>query len=200
MKQQIPIRQGELSLVPDFLSETQSQALFSLLRQEINWQQDDIFLFGRQVAIPRLQAFQGEAGIRYKYSGLTLSAEPWHPAILEIKQQLESTCNSRFNSVLLNYYRDGKDSMGWHSDDEPELGRNPTIASLSLGDCRRFRLRHRFEKPIQQQTLLLNSGSVLIMSGQLQHFWQHSLPKTAKVMQGRINLTFRLTQNTQQYT
>lgn len=193
MPHQIAIPQGTLSLHADFLTDRESRRLYEQLRTEVNWRQDELFLFGRRRAIPRLQAFQGDAGIAYRYSGLTLHTAPWHPAILALKQRIERACQCRFNSVLLNYYRDGNDSMGWHSDDEPELGDNPTIASLSLGDCRRFRLRHRFDPQIAPQTLLLNSGSVLIMSGQLQHYWQHSLPKTAKPMQGRINLTFRLT-------
>lgn len=195
MKQQIKISDGELSLQPDFLSEQESNSLYQQLQQEIDWRQDEIFLFGRHVAIPRMQAFQGERGIQYRYSGLSMTTEPWHPAILAIKEKLQQMSGAHFNSVLLNYYRNGRDSMGWHSDDEPELGSNPIIASLSLGDTRRFLLRHRFDKTIPQQELLLNNGSVLIMAGKLQHNWQHSIPKTAKAMQGRINLTFRLTRN-----
>ncbi|WP_432470645.1 alpha-ketoglutarate-dependent dioxygenase AlkB family protein [Amphritea sp. HPY] len=195
MKQQIKISDGELILIPDFLPEQESDSLYQQLQQEIHWRQDDIFLFGRQVKIPRMQAFQGEPGIQYRYSGLSMKTEPWHPRVLAIKQRLENLSGSHFNSVLLNYYRNGRDSMGWHSDDEPELGSNPVIASLSLGDTRRFLLRHRYDKSIPQQELLLNNGSVLIMAGKLQHNWQHSVPKTAKAMQGRINLTFRLTRN-----
>lgn len=195
MKQQIKICDGELSLLPDFLSVEESNSLYQQLQQEINWRQDEIFLFGRKVKIPRMQAFQGEPGIQYRYSGLSMKTEPWHPRALAIKQRLESLSGSHFNSVLLNYYRNGRDSMGWHSDDEPELGSNPVIASLSLGDTRRFLLRHRFDKTIPQQALLLNNGSVLIMAGKLQHNWQHSVPKTARTVQGRINLTFRLTRN-----
>lgn len=195
MKQLIKISDGELSLIPDFLSEQESDSLYQQLQQETHWRQDDIFLFGRQVKIPRMQAFQGAPGIQYRYSGLSMETEPWHPRVLAIKQRLENLSGSHFNSVLLNYYRNGRDSMGWHSDDEPELGSSPVIASLSLGDTRRFLLRHRFDKSIPQQELLLNNGSVLIMAGKLQHNWQHSIPKTAKAMQGRINLTFRLTRN-----
>jgi len=195
MKQQIKISDGELSLLPDFLSEQESNSLYQQLQRETHWHQDEIFLFGRHVEIPRMQAFQGEPGIEYRYSGLSITTEPWHPAILAIKEKLQQMSGAHFNSVLLNYYRNGKDSMGWHSDDEPELGSNPVIASLSLGDSRRFLLRHRFDKSIPQHELLLNNGSVLIMSGKLQHNWQHSVPKTAKAMQGRINLTFRLTRN-----
>jgi len=191
----LEIIDGELYFDKSFLNSEHSQNVYQQLLTEVDWRQDSIQMFGRRIAIPRLQAFQGEPGIQYRYSGLTLSTTTWHPVLLKIKQQLEQLSDHRFNSVLLNYYRTGKDSMGWHSDDEPELGQNPTIASLSLGNDRRFLLRHRFNKSIPQQELLLNSGSVLIMAGSLQHNWQHSLPKTAKAMQGRISLTFRHTYN-----
>ena len=108
-----------------------------------------------------------------------------------IKNKIEKVSGSKFNSVLLNYYRDGKDSMGWHSDDEPELGKNPVIASLSFGQKRVFHLRHRFDKEIPKVKLNLDHGSLLIMAGETQHFWQHQIPKTARKIEGRINLTFR---------
>jgi len=189
----IPIPQGELLLTPDFIPADKASQLFQTLQTALNWHQAEIRMFGRMVSIPRLQCFQGEPGIRYRYSGLTLQTEPWHPLIQQLKLRVESIANQSFNSVLINYYRDGKDSMGWHSDDEPELGKNPVIASISLGQPRRFLLRHRSDKTIPQQELLLNSGSLLIMAGQLQHNWHHSVPKTSRPLEGRINLTFRHT-------
>ncbi|MBQ0756958.1 MAG: alpha-ketoglutarate-dependent dioxygenase AlkB [Amphritea sp.] len=185
--------QGELYLEPHFISHEDADRLYRTLKQQLSWRQDQIKIFGKAVNIPRLQCFQGDPGISYRYSGLNLISDPWHPAIKRLKQQIETLSKSRFNTVLINQYRNGQDSMGWHSDDEPELGKNPVIASLSLGQSRRFLLRHRFDKKISQQELLLNSGSLLIMSGQLQHYWHHSVPKTSRPSEGRINLTFRLT-------
>ena len=194
---QLPITQGELLYDPEFLLPTDAEQLYNTLEQQLNWRQDSIRMFGRIVKIPRLQCFQGEPGISYLYSGLTLYTTPWHPAIEQLKLQIETISGFKFNSVLINFYRDGKDSMGWHSDDEPELGPEPVIASISLGQPRRFLLRHRSDKSIPPQELLLNSGSLLIMAGQLQHYWHHSVPKTSRQMAGRINLTFRQTQQSE---
>lgn len=189
----IPVPDGTLTLDQQFLNTDQADTLYQQLSQELNWRQDSIRMFGRIVTIPRLQVFQGEPGIRYRYSGLTLETESWHPAINALRQEIEQVCGYRFNSVLINFYRNGQDGMGWHSDDEPELGPNPTIASVTLGQPRRFLLRHKSDKAIPQQELLPEHGSLLIMANQLQHHWQHSIPKTKRIMQGRINLTFRLT-------
>lgn len=186
-----PIPQGELLLKPTFIEESAAQQLYQTLLEELDWQQPEIRLFGRSMRIPRRQCFQGEMGVRYRYSGLTLSAEPWHPLIKTLKRRIEALSQQPFNSVLINDYRNGQDSMGWHSDDEAALGRNPVIASLSLGQSRRFLLRHRYDNTIAQQEYLLNNGSLLIMSGQLQHDWHHSVPKTRRQLAGRINLTFR---------
>ncbi|WP_026339918.1 alpha-ketoglutarate-dependent dioxygenase AlkB family protein [Amphritea japonica] len=190
------ISQRELQLYPLFINQEEADRLFLTLVQQLNWRQDQIKMFGKCVNIPRLQCFQGDPGIKYHYSGLSLKSAPWHPLIKTIKQRIEVLSGHRFNSVLINYYRNGQDSMGWHSDDEPELGKNPVIASLSLGQQRRFLFRHRFDKTISPQEYLLNSGSLLIMAGQLQHNWQHSVPKTRRPSEGRINLTFRWTYTT----
>ncbi|MDO6564104.1 alpha-ketoglutarate-dependent dioxygenase AlkB [Amphritea sp. 1_MG-2023] len=187
--------QGELILEPDFIDSQSAQQLYQTLVNELHWQQPNIRMFGKQVSIPRLQCFQGEPGIRYRYSGLTLQTEPWHPCINEIRQRIEAFSQQPFNSVLINYYRNGQDSMGWHSDDEAELGTNPVIASVSLGQVRRFLLRHRYDNTITRQEHLLNNGSLLIMASQLQHYWHHSVPKTNRPLEGRINLTFRHTLN-----
>nr|WP_320135860.1 alpha-ketoglutarate-dependent dioxygenase AlkB [uncultured Amphritea sp.] len=185
--------QGELQFEPAFIHLDAAQQLYQTLLKELHWQQPEIRMFGRAVSIPRLQCFQGEPGIHYQYSGLSLQTEPWHPQIKAIKDRIEALSQQPFNTVLINYYRHGQDSMGWHSDDEPELGKNPVIASISLGQTRRFLLRHRYNKNIARQEHLLNSGSLLIMSGQLQHYWHHSVPKTSRQLEGRINLTFRQT-------
>ncbi|RTE65983.1 alpha-ketoglutarate-dependent dioxygenase AlkB [Amphritea opalescens] len=190
-----PISQGELSLEPHFIDPPAAQRLYQTLLDELCWQQPQIRMFGRQVSIPRLQCFQGDPGIHYRYSGLALQTEPWHPLINNLRRRIEALSQQSFNTVLINYYRNGQDSMGWHSDDEPELGKNPVIASLSLGQSRRFLLRHRYDNSIARQEHLLNSGSLLIMSGQLQHYWHHSVPKTSRPLEGRINLTFRHTLN-----
>lgn len=148
-------------------------------------------MFGRQVAIPRLQAWYGDPNCTYRYSGLQLNPLPWTPDLLQLKARVEKLCQHTFNSVLLNLYRTGSDSNGWHSDDEKELGEQPVIASLSLGETRRFRLRHKYDKDIAPINLNLSSGSLLCMSGHSQSCWQHCIPKTARTVGPRINLTFR---------
>lgn len=189
--EKIQLQDGLLYYQHDFLDAQSAYTLYKLLQEECSWQQDRIQLFGKQHKIPRLQTFQGEPGLEYRYSNLTLQTKPWHPEVAAIKREIEQCCSSRFNAVLMNLYRDGQDSMGWHSDDEPELGQNPVIASLSLGGERRFLLRHRTDKTIAKHEAILTSGSLLIMAGSTQHYWQHSIPRTAKAVSSRINLTFR---------
>jgi len=142
------------------------------------------------VAIPRLQAWLGDAGCRYRYSGLTLDPHPWTPILLTLKQRTEACLQRRFNAVLANLYRDGNDSVGWHADNEPELGPNPLIASLTLGAARRFCLRHRRHKA-RKLELILPSGALLVMGGTLQQHWLHALPKSRTAQAPRINLSFR---------
>lgn len=181
---------GRLLLIPQALEPLAEQAFFETLREEVCWQQDKILIAGNWLPIPRLQAWYGDPGARYKYSGLSLEPNNWTPTLYELKQLVELQSATFFNSVLLNLYRDGQDSMGWHSDDEPELGVEPVIASLSLGGDRYFSLRQK--KPgSKKMKILLPSGSLLIMSGGLQVNWQHQVPKTALPVGGRINLTFR---------
>lgn len=182
---------AELKYWPNSLSSDLRHQYFQTLLSETPWQQDDISLFGRTLPIPRLQAWYGDDGLSYQYSGIRLDPLSWSPTLLEIKRQVESICGQSFNSVLLNLYRDGRDSNGWHSDDEPELGTEPVIASLSLGATRRFRLRHKTSKETSPITLHLEPGSLLLMSGKTQTHWQHSLPKTSTTVEPRINLTFR---------
>ena len=194
------LNDAELHYQPDFLTTDEADYYLALLQQQLQWRQDRIKLFGKLVSIPRLQAWYGEARLRYRYSGLTLSALAWNPPLLKLKQRIEQHCAERlpkpatFNAVLANLYRDGNDAMGWHADDEPELGPNPVIASLSLGQPRCFRLR-RIDDPKQQFELQLAHGSLLIMAGATQHHWQHALPRRKRVQQPRLNLTFRQIRN-----
>ena len=183
---------AEVYFAPHFFDATQSQFYLQELLQQINWKQESIKLFGKETAMPRLTAWYGEKA--YTYSGLENKPAPWIPVLLQLKEQVEQATGNSYNSVLLNLYRTGHDSMGWHSDDEAELGQAPAIASLSFGGERRFAFRHRFRKELASVRLALPSGSLLLMQGPTQHFWQHSIPKTAKTVQPRINLTFRQVQ------
>ena len=155
------------------------------------WEQRAIRIFGQEIPQPRLTAWYGDAAARYTYSGLAWEPRLWTPALLALRQRIETATGAHFNSVLLNHYRHGRDSMGWHADDEPELGPAPTIASLSLGATRRFRLRPRAGLGHPPFGLDLPSGSLLLMRGPTQQHWQHALPKTARPVAARLNLTFR---------
>jgi len=185
----IPLNGGEVLLIRQAFPYEYAHHLFLQLREDTQWSQDGIVMGGRRVLIPRLQAWYGDAA--YRYSGLKMTPLAWMAVLLEIKRSVEMLSETRFNSVLLNLYRDGNDSVGWHSDDEPELGEAPIIASVSLGASRDFSLRQK--KPgADKLKLRLNSGDLLMMSGQFQHNWQHQLPKTQVPVGERINLTFRL--------
>nr|WP_067298615.1 alpha-ketoglutarate-dependent dioxygenase AlkB [Marinobacterium profundum] len=189
--QKIQAPGADLVLLRGFVDTQQSAQLLSCLTQEIDWRQDRIRLFGREHPIPRLQQFQGEPGLHYRYSGLLLETGPWHPLIEQLRRRISALEPADFNCVLLNLYRDGNDSMGWHSDDEPELGPNPVIASLSLGQPRRFLLRHRQHPQQPKIELMLDNGSLLLMRASTQHHWQHALPRTRRTCEPRLNLTFR---------
>lgn len=180
---------------PAFLCEARADRWLEQLWRELHWSQQEIRLFGRRVMQPRLVAWYGEPRAVYAYSGLTLSPSPWHPVLLELKGRLEDLTGGQFNSVLANAYRDGRDSMGWHSDDEEELGPEPLIASVSLGAARRFLLRPRVRPPgatAGSTGLTLGHGSLLLMRGDSQRRYQHALPRTRKPTGLRINLTYRL--------
>lgn len=182
---------GELIYDRQWLAEDVATALLADLTSDLHWRQLPVRMFGRSVAQPRLTDFHGDRGTRYAYSGLRLSGRGWPPALAGLRAALGRQTGLNFNTVLCNLYRDGHDYMGWHADDEPELGRDPVIASLSLGAPRRFVLRPRAAGSGERCELLLASGSLLIMSGDLQHYWQHQLPKALRVDAPRINLTFR---------
>ncbi|MDH3693787.1 MAG: alpha-ketoglutarate-dependent dioxygenase AlkB [Gammaproteobacteria bacterium] len=193
--QNIPIVDGELYYWPEFLSGREADRSFRFLRENIVWHIPRINLFGNAIQSPRMAAWYGDANAIYTYSGLTNHPLPWINELSELKYRLEQETQYQFNSVLANLYRDGNDSMGWHSDNEPELGVNPVIASMSLGGARRFVLRHKKRKAIKPVTIELAHGSLLLMSGETQNYWRHSIPKIRKPVASRINLTFRLVKN-----
>ena len=180
---------ADVLLYPKVFSPSAERRLFTTLCEATPWEQHLLTVFGRAVKAPRLSAWYGDSGASYRYSGVQLEALPWSPALLEIKGVVEGLVDASFNSVLLNLYRDGADSVGWHADAEPELGKNPTIASVSLGAARLFRLQHK--KRRLRVALELPPGSVLVMCGVTQHHWRHSLPKTRHQVGARVNLTFR---------
>ncbi len=186
----IELKDGELLFFPDFFSPSESKKYFEELSENIAWQQDRIKMFGKELPIPRLQALYGDADKPYTYSGIKMRPHNWTTVLLEIKQRIAEVCTHTFTSVLLNQYRHGKDSMGWHADDEPELGTNPVIASVNFGATRNFQLRRKDDHK-EKRSLSLSNGSLLIMQGATQHYWQHQIPKTAKDVGVRINLTFR---------
>ena len=189
----IELPDAELLYKPDFLGPGEARVLFSYLREEVPWQQDDIRIFGKTYAQPRLTALFGLKGKPYNYSGITMHPLPFPERLLSLKEVVETKADQRFTSCLLNLYRDGNDSNGWHADNEKELGQNPVIASLSLGETRKFKMKHRREKHLKYD-LELSSGSLLIMKGSTQHHWLHQVPKTRKTVGERINLTFRCIQ------
>ena len=168
----------------------EAPAWFAALMAEVRWEQHWLSLFGRRIAAPRLSAWYAEPGCSYRYSGLSLAAQPFTPVLAQIRARTEALTGHGFNSVLLNLYRDGADGMSWHSDDEPELGPAPLIASLSLGATRRLLLRRRDAHEVRFG-LDLSDGSLLVMEPPLQRHWQHSVPKTRRAVGPRINLTWR---------
>lgn len=179
----------EYWLKDDFLPEQTAKSLLTQLIKDIDWRQETISMFGKTINMPRLQAFMGDGGIEYSYSKLTMTAEAWHPELIKLKGKIEDLTGNTFNSALINYYRNGQDSMSWHQDNEHELGKKPIIASLSLGATRKFVLRHIESR--EKHELQLHSGSLLWMGPTLQSAWQHSLPKSKVIEEPRINITFR---------
>jgi alkylated DNA repair dioxygenase AlkB len=187
----VNIPDATVILFEQFFSLKDSDRILSILNQETHWRQDYIHLFDKTMPLPRLTAWYGDSGKHYIYSGINMYPEPWTATLLEIKAKVEAATATCFNSVLLNKYRTGKDSVAWHSDNEPELGHNPAIASVSFGATRRFVLKHKFDKSMDRVSIDLPHGSLLLMRGSTQHFWLHQIPKTAKQVEARINLTFR---------
>jgi len=187
----IPMADADVKFVRFFYRPALAARYMQALLDEIAWRQEKIVLWGRQHLQPRLSAWYGDAGSSYSYSGITLEPQPWTATLLRIKNDIEQTTGHRFNSVLLNLYRSERDGMGWHSDDEAELGFNPVIASLSFGETRIFRFRHRTKKHEKPISLGLTTGSLLVMAGTTQKFWRHAVDKENEPKGPRINLTFR---------
>lgn len=177
----------EVVYIPGFILE--STALFKILQSKAAWSTPKIRVFGRSVLIPRLQAWYGEPNCMYEYSELRMEPLPWFPELLGLKKKVESFTGKEFNCALLNLYRSGDNHVSWHSDDEPELGKNPTIASVSLGATRRFELKHKVTG--EKVSLDLEDGSLLVMSGKTQHEYKHRLSRTKGLVGQRINVTFR---------
>lgn len=182
---------GWVAYTEQCLPSAEADRCFDLWQSSLKWAHYSVKLFGKDIPQPRLTALYGEEGITYRYSGLTLSAHPWEGAMRSLARQLSEQAGVAFNSVLCNLYRDGQDSMGWHADDEAELGDNPIIASVSLGAVRRFDLRPKKGRPGEKFSIALAHGSALIMGGDLQHHWQHQIAKTKRINSARLNLTFR---------
>jgi alkylated DNA repair dioxygenase AlkB len=181
---------AEIIYFPAFLSKEEADSLFLELLENIPWQQDEIMVYGKKHLQPRLTALYGNEGKPYSYSNITMKPHYWTLTLQKIKSLVENVSCTNFTTVLLNYYRDGSDSNGWHADNEKELGINPVIASLSLGAERNFQLKHNFDTS-QKKNLILENGSLLLMKGTTQHYWKHQVPKTTKPVGPRINLTFR---------
>lgn len=184
------IRNGEILFYPSFFDLEVSRTFFNSLRNNISWKQESMQMYGKKMLFPRLTAWYGDTDKSYTFSGLTLQPNNWITELQAIKNKIEPIAGVAFNSVLLNLYRNGNDSISWHSDNEKELGINPVIASVNFGETRTFQIRHiRTNEKID---IILKNGSLLIMQGEMQHYWQHQVPKTNKVVNERINLTFRV--------
>ena len=183
--------QGRIDFWRQAFSGVEFDGVYEKLLQELAWRQDEITFMGKKLFIPRLNCWYGDEGKSYAYSGISFDALPWTETLLKIKKHVESLVGESFNSVLCNYYRNEKDSVSRHSDDEKELGKNPTIASVSFGETRTFILRHKFCKDFKALKFQLNDRSLFLMSGNLQHFYDHEIPKSSKKCLGRLNLTFR---------
>lgn len=186
----ISLLNGELAYYPQFFNMQESSHFMQCLRETIHWKQESMKMYGKEVLFPRLMAWYGDTATSYSFSGNVFHPEPWTDALQQIRDRITPISGQVFNSVLLNLYRNGNDSMGWHADDEPELGPHPVIASVNFGATRRFQLRYKSEHQ-RKYELSLQHGSLLVMKGPLQEYWEHQVPKTTKVSDGRINLTFR---------
>ena len=182
---------AEIIYYPQFYDKEQADIIFAELVKDIPWQQDEIRVYGKIHPQPRLTALFGNEGKPYSYSNITMQPHPWNSLLQKLKTEIEKVSDTIFTTVLLNQYRDGKDSNGWHADNEKELGTNPVIASLSFGAERTFQLKHNLDKDLKKN-IVLQHGSLLLMKGKTQHFWKHQIPKTAKPINPRINLTFRV--------
>lgn len=178
-----------VSYYPTFFSKIESQSIFDTLQTQLNWKQDTLKIFGKEITTKRQYAWLGDAPFNYSYSGKSRIAQPWTPILKEIKDLIEKRIDCSFNCCLLNFYADGHQGMSWHSDNEKVMEQHGVIASLSLGADRFFDFRHNIEGT--KHRVLLENGSLLVMSGQTQEQYVHQLPKSTKIKKARINLTFR---------
>ncbi len=184
---------AEVLYYPNLFSTSESVDFFQDLTLSIAWEQREIRFPGKLVSLPRLTAWYGDPGKAYRYSGMTHEPHAWTHSLTTIKERIEAIAEMQFNSVLLNLYRHEQDSVSWHSDDEPELGENPVIASVSFGATRLFQFKHKHESKLRR-TIDLTSGSLLLMRGTTQKYWKHQIPKSKEPCGARINLTFRVIQ------
>lgn len=189
-EQNILPKDGKVYFFPEYFNKPDSDRLFKSLTDTIKWQQDQIKLYGKTINLPRLTAWYGANNKPYTYSGISMKPHPWTADLLEIKNNIEKEAAVSFSSVLLNLYRDGRDNVSWHCDNEPELGINPVIGSVSFGAARTFKFRHLQDKTVKK--IELTHGSFVLMKEETQHKWEHEIPKTNKKLTPRINLTFRV--------
>ncbi|MET3009669.1 alpha-ketoglutarate-dependent dioxygenase AlkB [Stenotrophomonas koreensis] len=188
--QRLPLPDAEVLLLRQLALPGSAEDLLQQLIEQIAWRQEQIELWGKRYLQPRLIAWHGDAGRSYRYSGLALEPQPW-TLLQALRHAVETACGEVFNSVLLNHYRNGRDSMGMHSDDEPELGEQPVIASLSLGEPRNLIFRHKRISTLAPVQVPLPSGSLLLMKGDTQRYWKHGIAKSSRPLGPRVNLTFR---------
>ena len=181
---------GEYLYFPHFFERSIADQYLQRFIDNIEWRQESMNMYGKQVLFPRLTSWYGDNDKPYSFSGITLNPHAWSEELLFIKSKIEPICETVFNSVLLNLYRDGNDSISWHTDAEKELGRNPLIASVNFGAERKFQIKHNETGEIHD--IILKHGSLLIMRGELQHYWKHQVPKQKTLNKPRVNLTFRL--------
>ena len=189
--ERIPLQDAEVYYLRELPLAQSAEAVMKQLIDEVLWRAENIVVWEKTYPQPRLTAWYGDDGASYTYSGIHLDPLPWTDTLIDIKNRVEEIAGTKFNSVLLNYYRDHRDSMGLHSDDEPELGRHPIIASVSLGEERTFALKHKTKRGLQSVRLKLASGSLLLMKDDTQHFWKHGIEKEKRPCGPRVNLTFR---------
>ena len=189
-KNYLVLKNGHVLFMPNFLTIKEANSYFQSFLDEIDWQQEKMNMYGKELLFPRLTAWYGNNDKPYTFSGITLRPKAWTNELLEIKGKIEVHTKVKFNSVLLNRYRNGNDSISWHTDAEKELGKKPVIASVNLGATRTFQLKHN--ETNEKINLELTHGSLLLMGGELQHFWKHQVPKTKKEVGERINLTYRV--------
>ena len=190
-RQTFALGDSEIQYVANAFTAREADRLFQSLLDAIPWRTATLTIAGQKRPLPRLQCWMADQGRSYSYSGLKLSPHPWNPDVLRIKARLEQLCEHSFNSVLLNYYRCGSDSVSWHADDETELGPNPIVASVSLGAERTLEFKPKFNLTTPKKQIVLGSGSILIMGKTIQNNWLHQIPKISGTIDPRISLTFR---------